>query len=129
MTTRRAPVNGTQLWEQRATLFPKLDFCDSRELQTKALGGDGARFREALRGLRDLQKYCDGWITPNFDIHSLNNSSGESEATLATYGDERRFFNWHAKRGNSRIHFFDFPAQKRLLVGYVGKHLPTAKFN
>lgn len=133
-----APVSGTQLWEQRATLFPNLDFCDSTELQIKTLGGDGPRFREALRGLSDLQKYCDGWITPNFDIHSLNNSAGESEATLAAYGDERRFwcpdgqkrlFSWHAKRRNSRIHFFDFPEQKRLLVGYVGKHLRTVKFN
>src|SRR6266852_2849357 len=32
-------------------------------------------------------------------------------------------FEWHVKRGDTRIHFFDFPAQKRLLVGYVGGHL------
>jgi len=28
-------------------------------------------------------------------------------------------FEWHVKRGGSRIHFFDFPDQKRLLDGYV----------
>jgi hypothetical protein len=132
------PVTGMQLWQQRASLFPNLDFCDSTESQIKELGGDGSRFREVLRGLRDLQRYCDGWTTGDFDIHSLNNASGESEATLAKFGETRKFrcpdgqkrlFNWHAKRGHSRIHFFDFPAQKRLLVGYVGRHLPTAKFN
>jgi hypothetical protein len=129
-----APVNGTQLWDQRGTLFPSLDFCQSVEDQIRGLGGDGPRFRCVLRGLRDLETYCMSWTDGPFDIHAINNASGESKATLDKYGEERTFrcpdgnyrlFDWHVKRNDTRIHFFDFPATKRLLVGYAGGHLRT----
>jgi hypothetical protein len=128
------PANGTQLWDQRATLFPNLDFCNSVQDQIRDLGGDGPRFRSVLRGLRDLETYCISWTAGPFDIRGINNASGESKATLDRYGDERRFrcpdgeyrlFEWHVKRNDTRIHFFDFPAHKRLLVGYAGGHLRT----
>ena len=127
------PTSGLQLWEQRASLFPSLDFCDSVEDQIKALGGDGRRFRAVLRGLRDIQSYCESWSAGNFDIHALNHASGESTSTLNMYSVERTFlcpdgeyrlFEWHVKRGDTRIHFFDFSPEKRILVGYVGGHLP-----
>jgi hypothetical protein len=126
------PANGFQLWNQRASLFPSLDFCDSVGDQIKTLGGDGSRFRAAMRGLRNLQNYCESWSAGNFDIHELNNASGESSPTLNMYSEERTFrcpdgqyrlFEWHLKRGDMRIHFLDFPAEKRLLVGCVGGHL------
>jgi len=126
------PANGLQLWNERAALFPSLDFCDSVEDQVKAFGGDGRSLRAVMRGLRDMQRYCQSWSAGTFDIHGLNNASGESGPTLEMYGDERifrcpdgqyRLFEWHVKRGDIRIHFFDFPVQKRLLVGYVGAHL------
>ncbi|PYS40592.1 MAG: hypothetical protein DMG14_10035 [Acidobacteria bacterium] len=31
-------------------------------------------------------------------------------------------FQWHLKKGDTRIHFFDLPAKKRILVGYVGNN-------
>jgi hypothetical protein len=126
------PSNGQQLWDQRAVLFPSLDFCDSVEDQLTSLGGNHPRFKAVLRGLSDLQKYCNNWSTPNFDIHGLANASGESQPTLQLYSEERTFFcpdgehrlfEWHLKRGDTRIHFFDFPASKRILVGYAGNHL------
>lgn len=129
------PTNGIQLWDQRSALFPSLDFCTSVEDQIKGLGGDGPPFRSALRGLTDLQKYCNDWTAGGFDIHGIHNASGESKPTMDKYGDERKFrcpdgvdrwFEWHVKRGDTRIHFFDFPAQRRLLVGYVGGHLRIA---
>jgi hypothetical protein len=126
------PVNGTELWNSKASLFSRLDFCESVEDQLKILVGNDPRFRSAMRGLRDLQHYCESWNTHNFDIHQLANASGESQSTLNMYSDERTFrcpdgeyrlFEWHLKRGDMRIHFFDFPEQKRILVGYVGNHL------
>jgi hypothetical protein len=80
----------------------------------------------------DLQRYCESWDSGGFDIHQLANASGESESTLDMYSDERTFqcpdgqyrlFEWHLKRGDMRIHFFDFPQRKRILVGYAGSHL------
>lgn len=126
------PANGLQLWNEKGRLFPSLDFCNSVEDQVKTLGGNEARFRAVMRGLRDLQNYCDSWDTGNFDIHRVPHASGESGPTLNMYSEERTFrcpdgqyrlFEWNLKRGDTRIHFFDFPAPKRLLVGYVGDHL------
>jgi len=126
------PANGGELWNDRLSLFRSLDFCDSVEPQIKILGGNEPRFRALMRGLRDLQNYCDSWNTDNFDIHRLSNASGESQSTLNMYSAERTFrcpdgeyrlFEWHLKRGDTRIHFFDFPEPKRILVGYAGAHL------
>ena len=129
------PSNGHELWDQRAFLFPSLDFCHSVKGQITALGGNQPRFKAILRGLSDLQKYCRDWNAANFDIHGLLNASGESQPTLQMYSEERTFlcpdgehrvFEWHLKRGDTRIHFFDFPASKRILVGYAGDHLPIS---
>jgi hypothetical protein len=126
------PANGLHLWNERRQLFPNLDFCDSVERQVKILGGNEPRFKAVIRGLRDLQTYCDSWNSGNFDIHRVPHASGESGPTLNMYREERTFrcpdgeyrlFEWHLKRGDTRIHFFDFPAQRRILVGYVGAHL------
>jgi hypothetical protein len=126
------PVNGDELWNERLGLFPRLDFCASVEDQIKSLGGNGVRFKAVMRGLRELQRYCESWSTDNFDIDGLTNASGESQSTLNMYSDERTFrcpdgeyriFEWHLKKGDTRIHFFDFPGPKRILVGYVGGHL------
>ena len=81
---------------------------------------------------RDLQNYCEHWDSEHFDIHRLPNASGESQTTLDMYSAERTFlcpdgeyrlFEFHLKRWGTRIHFFDFPASKRILIGYVGDHL------
>jgi len=126
------PANGLELWNDRGRLFPNLDFCDSVEGQIRSLGGNEPRFKAVSRGLSDLQKYCDSWNTGSFDINQVPHASGESLSTLNMYSEERTFrcpdgeyrvFQWHLKRGDTRIHFFDFPAQKRILVGYAGGHL------
>jgi hypothetical protein len=126
------PTNGLELWGAKAAFFPSLDFCDSVEDQIKALGGNEPRFRAVVRGLQDLQNYCNAWNADHFDIHRLPNASGESQSTLNMYREERTFrcpdgehrvFQWHLKRGETRIHFFDFPEPKRILIGHVGAHL------
>ena len=127
------PANGAQLWRQRNQLFPSIDFCDCVETQILSLNGTERRFKAALRGLQDLQNYCACWTTGYFNIKALVRASGESESTLQVYSDERTFFcpdgnfrvfQWHLKRDDTtRIYFFDFPEQKRLLVGYIGPHL------
>jgi len=46
-----------------------------------------------------------------------------AERTFLCPDGEYRLFDFHLKRWGTRIHFFDFPASKRILVGYVGDHL------
>jgi hypothetical protein len=131
------PVNGKELWARRAELFPSLDFCESVEEQLDALSGAEPRFKVALRGFAVLESYCSSWTTAYFDIHRLGNASGESLSTLNMYREERTFkcpdgqyrvFEWHLKKGDTRIHFFDFPSTRRILIGYIGNHLRTARF-
>lgn len=126
------PSNGQELWDDRVVLFPSLDFCESVEGQITVLGENQPRFKSVLRGLVDLQNYCEHWDSEHFDIHRLLNASGESQTTLDMYSAERTFlcpdgeyrlFEFHLKRWGTRIHFFDFPASKRILIGYVGDHL------
>ncbi len=129
------PKDGEDLWRRRAELFGNLDFCDSVADQVRHLSGNDPLYNTLLRGLRDLQAYCESWSTPNFDIRRLVRASGESVSTLARYSAERTFlcpdgerrvFQWHLKRWEMRIYFLDYPVQKRLLVGYAGRHLPIA---
>jgi len=129
------PEDGSELWVERSSFFPSLDFCESVEWQLTSLGANDPRFKSILRGLIDLERYCGFWKSGGFDIHQLSNASGESESTLSRYGDERTFrcpdgedrlFEWHLKRGEMRIHFFDFPVERRILVGYAGSHLPIS---
>jgi|SRR5579872_2918549 len=126
------PQDGMELWREKDSLLPSMDFCHSAEDQIKKLRANDPRYRSVLRGLCDLQNYCNSWQNNNFDIHQLANASGESKPTLDMYSEERTFrcpdgqyrvFEWHLKRGDTRIHFFDFPATKRILIGYVGPHL------
>lgn len=129
------PEDGSELWVERSSFFPHLDFCESVEEQLKPLGANDPKFKAILRGLIDLERYCQSWTSTGFDIHQLSNASGESESTLSMYSDERTFrcpddqdrvFEWHLKRGDMRIHFFDFPGARRILVGYAGSHLPIS---
>jgi hypothetical protein len=41
---------------------------------------------------------------------------------------KKRLFSWHSKINYEkwRIHFIDAPAERRVLIGYVGRHLPLA---
>jgi hypothetical protein len=131
---RALPGDGRELWTNRQELYPSLDFCESVQPQIEPLAGTEPRFKVLRRSLGELQGFCDVWTDPHFDIKRLNKASGESAQTLANYAQERTFrcpdglervFEWHLKRGESRIHFYDFPKAKRLLVGYVGMHLRT----
>ncbi len=91
-TTALAPaVDGNDLWDCRIELFPSLDFCASVEAQVRILGGNQPRFRLVSRGFSDLQRYCSGWTSDNFDIGGLSRASGESLSTLQKYGEERTF--------------------------------------
>jgi hypothetical protein len=91
-----------------------------------------------MRGLQELQNYCQNWTAGGFDIKAISYASGESEATLNKFGEQRifscpdgkhRLFSWHKKLDALGIHFFDFPATKRILIGYVGRHLDIVTKN
>src|SRR5262249_10124373 len=89
--------------------------------------------------LDSLNSYCLQWQGGAFDPDRIQCVvSPESQPTLQQYGEERTFrcpdgteltFTWHAKVGRWRIYFNPFSGRGSMLIGYVGAHLRTVKFN
>ena len=132
-------IDGQALWNQKDELFPNLQFCDSVERQIQGLSIGNSMLEHVKSRLRKLQQYAESWTEDGFNSNKLScSASPESEATLKQYSYERTFlcsdgrkriFSWHVKLPSAwRIHFY--PEQPRkILIGYIGSHLPTAKFN
>lgn len=130
--------NGADLWERAAALYPSLIFCTEVSHQMHAL--PAAAVSGIMRGLQALETYCRSWSEGGFNRDTLGASaSPESEATLQQFSHCRKFtdpngrklvFSWHVKIGQHwRIHFDPATGPSRILVGYVGPHLPTVIFH
>lgn len=134
--------SGGDLWNMRTELFPSLIFCADVHAQVQILLAGDARLPHILRLLQGLETYCQAWKAAAewFDAQRLvGDPSQESEATLNQFAAERQFlcpdgitrlFDWHLKlQGmNWRIHFFPHEATKTIIIGYIGRHLRTARY-
>lgn len=131
------PKSGEELWRQRDRLFPGLEFCESTAGQLCEIGKGDPRLDHVLRALKSLDTYIDSWREGAFDGRLVRGPcSEESNQTLQRYGDERTFlcldgkyrlFSWHYKLLSLhwRVHFFPDEEQRKIIIGYVGRHLPT----
>ncbi|MEN8215154.1 MAG: hypothetical protein ABFS56_02000, partial [Pseudomonadota bacterium] len=92
--------------------------------------------------LKRLNQYAKDWIEGAYSVQRLReyglDVSGESDGTLIKYGQlrkfrlpnrERKLFEQHIKTGDLRFHFYPDEKTKTIYVGYIGKHLPTEKYN
>jgi hypothetical protein len=132
-----AVADGKDCCSRLAQLFPRVNLCDHARKQLSALGKGEELFQAAYAGLEALSRYASIWNQGGFQEDSLAPCSVESNSTLEQFGDERTFlcpdgqrrtFSWHLKRGRWRIHFIPNDESRTILVGYLGKHLPTATF-
>lgn len=132
-------LNGNDLWEKKKEVFPKLIFCDSVSNQIRYLGENNPVFSLVINRLLALNDYCTNWKDGPFNIDDLGFSgSKESEITLQNFPEERTFlcpdgerrlFSWHLKfHNNCRLYFSPQPESKIIIIGYIGKHLRTAKY-
>ena len=130
--------NGNDLWNRRTTLFPSLRFCDAVHRQIEWLRGP--RLDSVWERLSDLQMYCEKWTSGDFNRNNLRGKPRtDSEATLQRFKQDRIFecpdgkrrcFSWHVNLPFSRrLYFFPVPEHRRIIIGYVGPHLRTVKFN
>ena len=131
--------NGSDLLRNAVTLFPNLVFCSQASKQIAVLSAGSKYLSRILKLLLDLEIRANSWTEGNFDYRQLHNASSESETTMSRFGDKRIFvcpdgksrtFEWHLKGLPSpwRIHICADPRQKKILIGYVGRHLPTQKY-
>jgi len=128
--------NGSDLIRNAATLFPNLVFCGLACKQIERMAASSMHLPRILKRLLELERLANSWTKDNFNYGLLHNASPESQLTMSRYGEQRSFvcpdgqrrtFDWHLKglpRG-WRIYVWADSLQKKILIGYVGKHLST----
>jgi hypothetical protein len=131
---------GTELWEAREAVLPRLDLVPALRESLATLRASEDKFGHVISRLLELNHYCEAWKEGPFSPSAITGRpTTESAATLERYGDERTFrcsdgqnrlFSWHVRVGVEgwRIHFFPVPEERKIIVGYVGKHLRTVIF-
>lgn len=128
-----------EFWAKRSSIFSNLIFCDGVKEQLKVFSFKDPRFSKAFSKLYMIDSYLSNLPEEaKLNIEEFpGDISNESEATLNQYTDERTFrcpdgykrvFDWHIKLGDIRIHFLPDTSAKKIIVGYIGKHLRTAKY-
>lgn len=138
----RAVSGGDDLWQRRAELFSRLDFCAAVERQMRGLSGKEFYFQQVVLALSRLDAALGAWTAG--PLHPGMDYSGESNSTLehGTYGplrdflcvdNEKRRFSHHLKlfSNNWRIYYWEARSEVgggRAHVGYLGTHLPTVKY-
>lgn len=127
-------LDGVSLIQHGSFMYPDIVFCGKSVTQIHALGANDQYFKMLKNELDNMQRYCTEWDDNYFNASKYGGRTNtESEATLNQYGYQRRFlipgkghqtFSWHTRLDrNWRIHFFPVPAERKIYVGYVGKHL------
>lgn len=131
--------DGADLWNRRETLFRHLAFCGNVAEQLAQL--PPLVFNQVRRRLFELDDYCSKWTKSHFDPAELPAKANvESEATLNQYGSSRAFlcpdgservFSWHIRLtpGAWRVYIYPDPETRGMIIGYIGLHLPTARYN
>ena len=94
---------------------------------------------QIINRLKSLNDYAEHWKTGDFSYEDVNATtdlriSPESNNTIKNYGSLRRFtipnqgkklFDLHIKTGNLRFHFYPDNNNRKIYIGYIGKHLRT----
>lgn len=132
-----AVSDGMELWDRSNELFSALTCCPGVEDQMRRLPAQS--LPSITRGLVRLNAYCLEWEAGPFDPRRVGcEVSPDSASTLEQYATERTFpcpdgeyhvFSWHAKVGQWRIYFDHTVGPGRFLIGYVGGHLRTVRYN
>ena len=135
----RASVRtGSELLQRASILFPNLVFCKGARKQIEDSAASSMPLPSVLEHLFELEKLANAWEQGEFNYQNIHNASPESPSTLGRFGQQRSFvcpdgqrrlFSWHLKSLPNpwRIHIQADSRQKKILIGYVGRHLPTVR--
>ena len=136
--------SGKELWEKREVLYPHLVFCDEvkEQLQNVKIKAHIRNIMKRIQILEDYFSVFDG----KFDKNKVGGDcrdespSVKKNPELRSYrkfklpnncGIKSEYFYWHIDfQGDypGRIHFLPDSKNKKGIIGYIGKHLPTKKF-
>lgn len=132
--------DGNDIWYRKTELYPSLLFCDSVHQQLRRIYSSHPLLKQIKERLSELEAFCQNWETGPFAYRKLRgNPRPESQATIQQYGNERTFlcpdgrhrmFTWHVSLSIKwRLHFFPLENERKIIIGYIGPHLPTASEN
>ena len=133
-------TSGYDFWDHRESLFPNLIFCEN--VKKQIYNDPGMNHINAI--IKRLEKLDDYYNKHNiFDIKTLAfkaRNESDSVKNDSKLKELRRFkkpddsysyfYNHISFSGNytGRIHFEADDKLKKIYIGYIGKHLPTAKY-
>ncbi|MFP3597067.1 hypothetical protein [Chryseobacterium sp. SIMBA_029] len=130
-----------EFWDQRYENFRMLDFSPDSELLLHKFGSiNNPNFIKAAKYLERLNLHLIevSLKKRNFD-EIPGDVSLESESTMNKYGSDRIFtlpsgkkvqFSLHAKIGGDlRIYLLPNEAEGKIIIGHIGNHLKTVRFN
>jgi hypothetical protein len=130
--------SGEDLWNKRNLFLQKVEFVPNAEKNLRGLSGNETAFRHVVNHLLELNLQASAWNNgPFMNKHFIYKYSEESKSTIQQFGEHRSFecrdgvirvFSKHTKIGPGawRIHFLEDANNRRVVVGYIGPHLPTA---
>jgi hypothetical protein len=132
-------VDGADIWRKRTSAFEHLIFCERVEGQLNSMASGNPWFGPALKRLTELNEYCKTWSDGGFDPETLHHATPESGQTLVAFANqhtfdcpdgERRIFSWHLRwtPNSGRVYFYPLNAEKKIVIGHLGAHLPTVLY-
>ena len=133
---------GTDILEAAKRLYPHLEFCRTAVDQIHGLRGSEKYFDWIISSFVKAEDECATWSIGDFPHSRLPGpASGESHSvhadkrliamrTFQTPDGRTLIFDQHMKNRaeNYRIHYYFDAPRRRLIVGYVGPHLETARY-
>jgi hypothetical protein len=129
--------NGRDLMAQAASVYPAIEIGEDAEKDIRKLCGNEKHFHWVLVAFAAANRETLAWKRGQFQHHHLPGpATGESDPTMRQFGEKRIFktrngdrlpFEHHMKcrAENQRIHYRVDEGRRLLMIGYVGKHLPT----
>jgi hypothetical protein len=138
--TQRSMIrSGADLLARANTLFPSIEICGRALRQIEDLTGGEQYFEWVLSCLVAGNRLVSEWSGGEFPHDQLpGDATGESASVwdrkefinqryFNTLAEESKLFEYHMKNKshNIRIHYLPDAARRVLMIGYVGKHLPT----
>lgn len=132
---------GNLLWEERETQFPNLIFCGNTSKRFKNISVSNSVYNQLWKVLTSLNQFCN-----EFSNYSLQNKKKVTELDISDESSpvkqkpmlkryrefdvngEKVFFGFHIKNfgGAFRLHFYPVAEEKKIYIGYFGKHLPLS---
>jgi hypothetical protein len=135
-------VDGPSLLKRIGESLEHIELCGDTPKQIRELTGSERHFAWIVRSIWSANDQCADWKSGDFP-HSLlpGPATGESSSVhnnpelrqmrvFTMQSGERVMFEHHMKNAseNQRIHYLADKKRKKILIAYVGTHLPTARF-